>query len=241
SAIPATSTGAPCWAPASAGRACSPPVARSSTPRPAMEQRAAPASRGRPSPSPAPRTSTASTRTTSTAACTSCPPARRTAWGCRTRPAPTWSPALPESWDVSEDELTYTFHLREANWSNGDPISADDAVWSFQRLLSPTGAGSGYTTGASSYLPSAQIKGAADYQSGALDSWDDVGISAPDESTVVIELEDPNPDLLLNMTHYSMSVLHPATVEAEPQDWTLPENWVGNGPYVLTNWVPNST
>lgn len=150
-------------------------------------------------------------------------------------------PALAESWDVSEDELTYTFHLREANWSNGDPISADDAVWSFQRLLSPTGAGSGYTTGASSYLPSAQIKGAADYQSGALDSWDDVGISAPDESTVVIELEDPNPDLLLNMTHYSMSVLHPATVEAEPQDWTLPENWVGNGPYVLTNWVPNST
>src|SRR5699024_5500951 len=63
-------------------------------------------------------------------------------------------PALAESWDVSEDELTYTFHLREANWSNGDPISADDAVWSFQRLLSPTGAGSGYTTGASSYLPS---------------------------------------------------------------------------------------
>lgn len=150
-------------------------------------------------------------------------------------------PALAESWDVSEDELTYTFHLRQANWSNGDPITSEDAVWSFQRLLSPSGAGSGYTTGASSYLPSARILGAADFQAGALGSWDEVGISAPDESTVVIELESPNPDLLLNMTHYSMSVLHPATVEAEPTNWTLPENWVGNGPYVLTNWVPNST
>lgn len=150
-------------------------------------------------------------------------------------------PALAESWDVSEDELTYTFHLRQANWSNGDPITAEDAVWSFERLLTPTGAGSGYTTGASSYLPSVGIRGAADYQAGALDSFDEVGISAPDESTVVIELEDPNPDLLLNMSHYSMSVLHPPSVDAEPQNWTQPENWVGNGPYVLTNWVPNST
>ncbi|HLS74512.1 MAG TPA: peptide ABC transporter substrate-binding protein [Actinomycetaceae bacterium] len=150
-------------------------------------------------------------------------------------------PALAESWDVSEDELTYTFHLRQANWSNGDPVTAEDAVWSFQRLLSPTGAGSGYTTGASSYLPSVGIRGAAEYQSGALEAWEDVGVTAPDDSTVVIELESPNPDLLLNMTHYSMSVLHPPTVEAEPQDWTLPENWVGNGPYVLTDWVPNST
>lgn len=150
-------------------------------------------------------------------------------------------PALAESWEVSEDELTYTFHLRQANWSNGDPITAEDAVWSFERLLTPTGAGSGYTTGASSYLPSVGIRGAADYQAGALDSFDEVGISAPDESTVVIELEDPNPDLLLNMSHYSMSVLHPPSVDAEPQNWTQPENWVGNGPYVLTNWVPNST
>lgn len=150
-------------------------------------------------------------------------------------------PALAESWEVSEDELTYTFHLRSATWSNGDPITAEDAIWSFQRLLSPTGAGSGYTTGASSYLPSARIRGAAEFQAGALDSWDEVGLSAPDESTVVIELESPNPDLLLNMTHYSMSILHPASVDAEPTNWTLPENWVGNGPYVLTAWTPNST
>src|SRR5690625_265475 len=150
-------------------------------------------------------------------------------------------PALAESWDVSEDELTYTFHMREgATWSNGDPITSADAMWSFERLLSPTGAGSGYTTGASSYLPSMGIRGAADFQAGALDSFDEVGISAPDDATVVIELDSPNPDLLLNMSHYSMTVLHQASVEADAQGWMQPENWVGNGPYLLTTWKPNT-
>lgn len=150
-------------------------------------------------------------------------------------------PAIAESWDVSEDELTYTFHLREgATWSNGDPITSADATWSFQRLLSPTGAGSGYTTGASSYLPSMRIRGAADFQAGAISSWDEVGVNAPDDATVEIELESPNPDFLLNMTHYSMVLLHRASVEADEQGWQQPENWVGNGAYVLTTWDPTT-
>src|SRR5699024_26813 len=135
----------------------------------------------------------------------------------------------------------YTFHMREgATWSNGDPITSADAMWSFECLLSPTGAGSGYTTGASSYLPSMGIRGAADFQAGALDSFDEVGISAPDDATVEVELDNPNPDLLLNMTHYSMTVLHQASVEADAQKWTQPENWVGNGPYLLTQWDPTA-
>lgn len=150
-------------------------------------------------------------------------------------------PALAESWEVSEDELTYTFTMREgATWSNGDPITAEDAMWSFQRLLTPSGAGSGYTTGASSYLPSIGIRGAADFLAGAVSSWDEVGITAPDEKTLVIELESPNPDFLVNMTHYSMTLLHKASVEADAQGWSQPENWVGNGPYVLTQWEPNT-
>lgn len=149
-------------------------------------------------------------------------------------------PALADSWDVSEDELSYTFHMREgATWSNGDLVTSADAVWSFQRLLTPTGASSGYTTGASSYLPSMRIRGASDFQAGALESWDEVGISAPNDATVVIELAAPNPDFLLNMSHYSMTVLHQATVEGEA-DWQQPENWVGNGPYLLKSWDPNT-
>lgn len=150
-------------------------------------------------------------------------------------------PAAAESWEVSEDELTYTFTMREgATWSNGDPVVAGDAEWSFQRLLDPTGAGGNYASGASSYLPGLGIKGALDYQSGALSEWDEVGISAPDDSTLVIELESPNPDFLLLMSHYSMVLVHPPSVEEDQQGWQQPENWVGNGAFVPVSWEPNS-
>src|SRR5699024_6570017 len=99
-------------------------------------------------------------------------------------------PGLAESYEASEDELTFTFHLRQGlTWSNGDPLTSADALWSFERLLSPTGAGSGGTLGSTSYQPSMGIKGALDFQAGILDSFEDVGITAPDETTVVIELE----------------------------------------------------
>ena len=67
-----------------------------------------------------------------------------------------------------------------------------------------------------------------------------MGISAPDDTTVVIELERPNPDFLLNMTHHSMALLHRASVEADVQKWQQPDNWVGNGPYLLTAWDPTA-
>lgn len=150
-------------------------------------------------------------------------------------------PALAESWDVSEDQLTYTFHMRDGvTWSNGDPLTSADALWSFERLLTPTGASSGGTLGSTSYQPSMRIRGASDFQAGIIDSWEEVGITAPDDSTVEIELESPNPDFLVNMTHFSMTVLHQASVEADAQGWQQPDNWVGNGPYLLTAWDPTA-
>src|SRR5699024_6624459 len=128
-------------------------------------------------------------------------------------------PTAAESWEVSEGELTYTFTMRQgATWSYGDPVVAR----------------------ASSYLPGLCIKGALDSQSGALSEWDEVGISAPDDSTVVIELESPTPDFLLLMSHYSMVLVHPPSVEEDQQGWQQPENWVGNGAFVPVSWEPNS-
>lgn len=151
-------------------------------------------------------------------------------------------PAAAESWEVSEDRLSYTFAMREgAAWSNGDPVTAGDAEWSFQRLLDPSGAGGNYAAGASSYLPGLGIKGAADYQSGALDDWADVGITVEDDMTLVIELESPSPDFLLLMSHYSMVLVHPPSVEEDQQGWQQPESWVGNGAYVPVSWEPNSS
>lgn len=151
-------------------------------------------------------------------------------------------PAAAESWEASEDGLTYTFTMREgAKWSNGDPITSADAEASFRRVLTPTGAGSSYTTGSSSYLPGLGIKGAVDFQSGVTDDWTTVGITAPDERTVVVELDVPNPDFLIGMSHYSMLLVHSPTIEELGTDWMLPENWVGNGPYKPSSWNPTSS
>lgn len=147
-----------------------------------------------------------------------------------------------ESWELSEDGLTYTFAMRKgATWSNGDSITANDAVTTYQRLLAPTGAGTNYAGGASSYLTGLGIKGAAEHLSGASDDWGAVGISAPDEQTLMIELEAPNADFLLSMSHYSMVLLHPPSIEGDTLDWMQPENFVGNAAYVPSRWDPTTT
>jgi ABC-type oligopeptide transport system substrate-binding subunit len=146
-----------------------------------------------------------------------------------------------ESWEVSADGTVYTFTLRPgAVWSNGDPVTAQDFEWSYQRLLDPQTAEAGVTLGANSYQPTLGIVGATDHLAGTLTDWTQVGIKALDEQHLEITIGTPNLDFLMLMTHPSMLPLHPATVEQFPQDWQLPENWVGNGPFVLTEWVVNS-
>lgn len=150
-------------------------------------------------------------------------------------------PAAAESWEMSEDGKVYTFKMREgAKWSNGDPVTAKDAEWSFKRLLSPTGAGSGGTKGASSYLPGLAIAGAEDFLAGVTDDWESVGVKALDDSQLEITLDSPNSDFLLLMSHYSMVLVHPPSVEADATGWMQPENWVGNGAYVPTTWEPTT-
>lgn len=150
-------------------------------------------------------------------------------------------PAAAESWDVSADGLTYTFHLRKgATWSNGDPVTAKDAEWTFQRLIAPTGALGGGAEGTSAYRPGMGIKGADDFHTGAVKDWATVGIKARDDETLVIELEHANPDFLLAMTDNSMVLLHPKTLQAQPQKWQTPEHWVGNGAYNLERYDQNT-
>ncbi|HEY6740169.1 MAG TPA: ABC transporter substrate-binding protein, partial [Actinopolymorphaceae bacterium] len=99
-------------------------------------------------------------------------------------------PATAEKWTISDDQLTYTFQIREsARWSNGDKVTAHDFERTYQRLFTPGGnAAGGTTTGANAYQASTGIKGAVEYLSGALTDWSKVGVKATSERELVLTL-----------------------------------------------------
>lgn len=149
-------------------------------------------------------------------------------------------PGVAASWDISADGLVYTFHLRpEARWSNGDPVTAQDFVGSYQRLLTPALAAE------YAYMIYDYVAGARDYFEGRLHDFGQVGIKALDKHTLQIRLLHPTPYLLSAMNHYAWYPVHLPTVKKfdglarRGTQWTRPENFVGNGPFVLTEWRPN--
>ncbi len=148
-------------------------------------------------------------------------------------------PGVAERWETSPDGLTWTFHLRaNAVWSNGDPVTAHDFVWSYQRMLSP-GLGSEY-----SYLLHALARG-ADYHQGTLTDFSQVGVKALDARTLVLTLDHPVPYLPGLLAHSAWYPVHRPTIEKFGRMdqrgtlWTRPGNFVGNGAFVLKEWKPN--
>ena len=148
-------------------------------------------------------------------------------------------PGTAASWAVSDDARVYTFHLRpEARWSNGDPVTAADFIFAYRRILSPA-------LGAPYAYMLYSIEGAEAYHSGATDDFDSVGLAAPDPHTLVISLRAPVPYFLSLLTHAAWYPVHPPTILAHGKiddirtPWTRPGNFVGNGPFVLTDWVPD--
>ncbi len=149
-------------------------------------------------------------------------------------------PGVAETWEVSPDGLTYTFHLRkDAKWSNGDPLTSKDFAYAWRRCLTPTLA-SEY---AYMLYP---LKNARAYNEGALKDFSQVGCSFPDDYTVVLSLDNPTPYLFQLQGHYTWFPVHQKTIEAagafddRGSKWTRAGSMVGNGPYQLTRWVPNS-
>lgn len=147
------------------------------------------------------------------------------------------APGVAESWDISEDMLTYTFHLRaNAKWSNGDPVTAQDFLWNWQRILTPGVAGEASPSYAH---PRVGVAGALAYMNGETDDFSTVGVTAVDEATFEITLEWPNPDFLLRFAGFWSLPLHPATVEELGDAWLDPANWVSNGAFVLDDFRVN--
>lgn len=149
-------------------------------------------------------------------------------------------PGVAEKWEVSDDGLSYTFHLRaNAQWTNGDPVTADDFVWNWQRLLSPaTVKDSQYKSSANAQVKG--VKGAAAFFGGKTEDFSTVGVTAKDKSTLEITLEAPDPLFLPTLAEWRTLPLNPKSVQAHPKDWFEPANWVGNGAFVLSEWRANS-
>ena len=130
---------------------------------------------------------------------------------------------VAESWDVSDDGLVHTFHLRDnAKWSNGDPVTAQDFEWNFKRALTPDIGGEGTP---SFPITSLTVVGGLAFREGATDDFSTVGAKALDEKTFEVTLETPNPDALIEFAQYSCLPLHPATTEAKGDAWLDPEGF----------------
>jgi oligopeptide transport system substrate-binding protein len=144
-------------------------------------------------------------------------------------------PGAAESWTMSPDGKTYRFTLRaNGRWSNGDPVTADDFVFSLKRMINPE-TGARYAGLFYPILNAERINKAA---AGA--SLDDLGVKALDARNLEITLERPTPYFLELLTHQLALPVHPASVAKFGRDFVRPENWVSNGAYVLRESVPNS-
>ncbi|MCC4784334.1 oligopeptide ABC transporter substrate-binding protein OppA [Vibrio splendidus] len=142
-------------------------------------------------------------------------------------------PGVAESWETT-DNKTFTFHLRkDAKWSNGDPVTAEDFVYSWQRAVDPATA-SPYAW----YMEYTKMVNAKDIVAGKKDK-SELGVKAVDANTLVIELETAVPYFVMMMGHTTVKPVHKATVEKYGDQWTKPDHFVGNGAFAVDKWVVN--
>jgi len=145
-------------------------------------------------------------------------------------------PGVAERWEVSADNLTYTFHLRaDARWSNGEPVTARDFLRSWKRVLTPSLAADNASL---LYI----VQNAEAFNKGELADFTQVGFSAPDERTVRITLEHPASYFLSLLQHWIWWPVYLPALEmsGSPYErgnrWARPETFVGNGPFTLKEW-----
>lgn len=138
-------------------------------------------------------------------------------------------PALAKEWEISPDGLTYTFKLRDARWSNGEPITAGDVVFSWLRVLDPE-------TASEYAYQLYYIKGAEEYNQGEA-SREDVAVRALDDKTLEVKLVAPAPQFLGLTAFQTLYPVNPGAVQNE--NWaTSPETYVSSGPFKMVNWEP---
>ncbi len=135
---------------------------------------------------------------------------------------------MAESYEVDDTGMVWTFKIKDAKWSDGEPVKAEDFEYAFRRILDPTLA-SQYA--AMLFL----VENAVPYYNGEVEA-EKLGIHAIDDKTLEIRLEYPAPYLPGILKHYSSFPVPKHVVEKLGEDWVRPENIVVNGPYKLVEW-----
>ena len=145
-------------------------------------------------------------------------------------------PDMAERWDVSDDGTTYTYHLRDSKWSNGDPVTAGDFEWSFKRQLNPA-------TGASLATFLFDIKNAQAFNTKKISDESMVGVRALDAKTLQITLEGPRAYWPMLMAFWAALPANRKAVERYGDKWTDPgasgAPMPCNGPFKLVSWEHN--
>lgn len=142
-------------------------------------------------------------------------------------------PGVAETWEVSEDGLVYTFHLRQSNWSDGTPLTANDFVYAAKRVLDPTTA---YENAYSFY----SLKNGEAYNLGNC-AFEDVGVKALDDYTLEYTLEYPSATAIYAFGGYAYAPMNQAACEKYGTAYGAEaENLLTNGPFTCTEWLHES-
>ncbi|KGT95750.1 peptide ABC transporter substrate-binding protein [Erwinia typographi] len=142
-------------------------------------------------------------------------------------------PGVAESWQSQQGKV-WTFTLRaDAKWSNGEPVTAADFVYSWQRLVDPKTA-SPYA----SYLQYAHINNVDEILAGKKTA-DTLGVKALDDRHLEVTLSEPVPYFIALTAHTSLKPVNRKAIEQWGEQWTQPGHYVGNGAYLLSDWVIN--
>lgn len=143
-------------------------------------------------------------------------------------------PGIAHDWDISNDQLTYTFHLRDAKWSNGDPVTAMDFEYAWKRALQPVTA-SNYA-----YILY-YVKNAQAYNGGKITDAAQVGVKALDNKTLQVTLEQPTPYFYKLVSFITYLPLNQKALSHNPNWAADPSKMITNGPFTIHAWKHNDS
>ena len=145
-------------------------------------------------------------------------------------------PGVATDWEVSDDKMTYTFHLRDdAKWSNGDPVTAGDFVYAWRRAADPATA-SPYQW----FISLMSLENGDAVVAGDM-APEELGVEAIDDTTLEVRLTSPLPYFPQMVVHSTTFPSPQSVIEEHGSAWTSPANFVGNGAFVLTEMNPGES